>query len=181
MVHYEVMNRQHGIDLYSRYGDGKWRCVRHSQTEEVLTPQNRKRVTEIVSREESTGRYFGHWGFLKGLGYKVFADDLPPGTRLRVTAEVTLPETPTKKPESTDLSSIFDDIAPVTLMITEDEDDLLHDLKDRYWKDFSKLVSAYLSAAPEHLRDNLAMMMQESSSVYGADWDIKERSTSGEE
>lgn len=92
MVHYEVMDRQHGIDLYRRYGDRQWRCVRHSQPDEVLSPQNRTRITEVVSRQAQNGRYFGNWGFLSGLGYKVFADDLPPGTVLRVTAEIILPE-----------------------------------------------------------------------------------------
>lgn len=51
--------------------------------------------------------------------------------------------------------------------MTEAEGDLLHDIKNQYWHDFSELVSSTLLLAPPHLRDSLEEMLQESSSVYG--------------
>ena len=51
--------------------------------------------------------------------------------------------------------------------MTEAEGDLLHDIKNQYWHDFSELVSSTLLLAPSHLRDSLEEMLQESSSVYG--------------
>ena len=53
--------------------------------------------------------------------------------------------------------------------MTEAEGDLLHDIKNQYWRDFSELVSSTLLLAPSHLRDLLEEMLQESSSVYGRD------------
>ena len=53
--------------------------------------------------------------------------------------------------------------------MTEEELELLFDLKNRYWHEFSKLVNRTLSDAPAHLRIDLADMLQESSSVYGRD------------
>lgn len=90
--HFEVMDRAHGITLDQRYGAKKWRCVRHSQPDEMLSLTNMTRMVEVVSREEPHGRYFGNWGFVSGPGFKVFARDFPPGTKLRVTAEIILPE-----------------------------------------------------------------------------------------
>ena len=51
--------------------------------------------------------------------------------------------------------------------MTEAEGDLLHDIKNQYWRDFSELVSSTLLLVPTHLRDSLEEMLQESSSVYG--------------
>lgn len=70
---------------------GKWRCVRHTHEEEVLSAENRKRVSEQAVRQEDYGRYWGNSGFVYGPGFKAFAKDFPPGTILRVTAEVILP------------------------------------------------------------------------------------------
>jgi hypothetical protein len=53
--------------------------------------------------------------------------------------------------------------------MTSDELDTLYELKDQYWMEFSKLVNETLRKVPAHLRDHLAMMLQESSSVYGRD------------
>lgn len=52
--------------------------------------------------------------------------------------------------------------------MTEDEADLLHELKEQYWLDFSKLVASYIRKVPEHLSAELAERLQESSSVYGS-------------
>lgn len=92
VVQYEYANRTEAASLFQRYGQGRWLCVRHSQPDEVLSPTNLIRVGEQVSREEPYGRYWGHSGFVFGPGFKAFAKDFPPGTKLRVTAEIILPE-----------------------------------------------------------------------------------------
>jgi hypothetical protein len=74
------------------YGEKGWRCVRHSRPDEVLSAENVETRIEIVNREESHGRYFGSSGFVSGPGFKVFAKDFPPGTKLIVTARVELPD-----------------------------------------------------------------------------------------
>lgn len=53
--------------------------------------------------------------------------------------------------------------------MTEEEGDLLHNIKNQYWHDFSELVNSTLLLVPPHLRDSLEEMLQESSSVYGRD------------
>jgi hypothetical protein len=88
---WEVFDRQHRISLDQRFGAGKYRCVRHSQPDQVLSAERRILTHEVTSRQEQSGRYFGHSGFVSGPGFKVFAEDFPPGTTLRVTAEIVLP------------------------------------------------------------------------------------------
>ena len=53
--------------------------------------------------------------------------------------------------------------------MTEEEGDLLYNLKNQYWRDFSELVNSTLLLVPPHLTDSLEEMLQESSSVYGRD------------
>ncbi|NNU70415.1 hypothetical protein G9X67_34760 [Rhizobium sp. WYCCWR 11152] len=92
---YEADNRKHSIDLYVRYGNGKWKCVRHSQPDEVLSSDNCKTVDEVKVIKHSQGLYWGKEkgfsGFAHGPGFKAFAKDFPPGTILRVTAEIIAP------------------------------------------------------------------------------------------
>jgi len=82
---YGLLDRHHGY--------GRWRCVRHTQPDDVLSTTNRVRVWEDTSDQRPHGRFFSNAGFISGPGFKVFAKDFPPGTRLRVTAEIILPET----------------------------------------------------------------------------------------
>ena len=53
--------------------------------------------------------------------------------------------------------------------MTEDEGDLLHNISNQYWYDFSELVNSTLLLVPPHLRDLLEEKLQEASSVYGRD------------
>lgn len=53
--------------------------------------------------------------------------------------------------------------------MTEEERDLLHNISNQYWYDFSELVNSTLLLVPAHLRDSLEEKLQESSSVYGRD------------
>jgi hypothetical protein len=49
----------------------------------------------------------------------------------------------------------------------ETESDLLFEVTNQYYLDFSRLVNQTLLKVPEHLRSNLEMMLQEQSSVFG--------------
>jgi|SRR5215217_7680675 len=92
---YEADNRKHYLDLCVQYGQGRWRCVRHSQPDQVLSAVNLKTVEELSVIESRGDLYWGKekaWnGFSHGPGFKAFAADFPEGTVLRVTAEVILP------------------------------------------------------------------------------------------
>jgi hypothetical protein len=94
--HYEPENRDHYIDLEKRYGQRRWRCVRHAKPEEVLSPTNLRRQHEIVSEHsyyegKSIGLYWNHFGMVSGPGFKAYAKDFPEGTKIIVTAEIVLP------------------------------------------------------------------------------------------
>lgn len=79
------------FELKNYGGEKGWLCVRHSQPDEVLSATNLETSSELVNREESYGRFFGNQGFVSGLGFKAFAKDFPPGTKLIVTARIELP------------------------------------------------------------------------------------------
>ena len=52
--------------------------------------------------------------------------------------------------------------------MSEAEGDLLHEVKEAYWLEFSKLVAASLSQVLPVLRPALLAMLQDVSSVYGS-------------
>jgi len=94
-THYTASTRKEQAEIYNR-NQGKWKCVRHDRPADLLGPTNMTRVHEVVSDERSHGVYWGNFGFVSGPGFCAFAKDFPPGTILRVTAEVILPH---PKPE----------------------------------------------------------------------------------
>ena len=93
-------NREQGKRLESSYGGGKWRCVRHTTPDEVLSPTNRARQVVMVlgKSEGAPGLYWSRTdgrglvsGFAHGMGWKAFAGDFPEGTRIVTRVEVVLP------------------------------------------------------------------------------------------
>lgn len=92
---YEAFSRKEAIEIDRKYGQGRYRCVRHSQPEVVLSPTNFIRVDELSVFAEPHGKYWGHdkasSGFVYGPGFKAFAADFPEGTIIRITAEIVLP------------------------------------------------------------------------------------------
>ena len=90
VARYEASTRKEEAEIYQRYARD-WLCVRHTRPDEVLSPTNALRSTELVCQQESYGRFFGGQGFISGPGFKIYAADFPAGTKLRVTAEVILP------------------------------------------------------------------------------------------
>lgn len=75
----------------------KWKCLRHSETEEWLTPNGHDRVKVLTCVKE--GEHF-YWhdgkrlssGFAHGNGYRAYASEFPAGTTLTITAHIALPE-----------------------------------------------------------------------------------------
>lgn len=101
LAFFEADTRKEQTSQYERYANGKWRCVRHSRMDEVLAPDNRSRTVAMTIFDEPYGRFWGidkaDAGFVYGPGFKAFAKDFPPGTQLKVTAEVILPCTLTQE------------------------------------------------------------------------------------
>ena len=92
-------HRDEGMDLERRYGGGKWRCVRHTDPEAVLSPSNLTREVTFTLGPSPNGPGL-YWlpshgglvsGFTHGPGWKAFREDFPEGTVLRVRVEAVLP------------------------------------------------------------------------------------------
>lgn len=73
------------------FSNGRWRCIRHSNPEQVLSAVNTTTRHEITLEERPHGKFFGNFGFVSGPGFKIFANDFPPGTKLIVLTQVVLP------------------------------------------------------------------------------------------
>lgn len=73
------------------YSDGRWRCTRHTRPDEVLSASNPTTTHELVLEQRPHGKFFGNFGFVSGPGFKAFASDFPPGTKIIVTTQVVLP------------------------------------------------------------------------------------------
>lgn len=89
----EAIGRDEYAEARARYGRNPWRCSRHRKPDEVLSVENLERQTVV----ELTIKSFGHsWDIgttcATGPGFKAFADDFPPGTRLIITAHIELPD-----------------------------------------------------------------------------------------
>lgn len=95
VARYEADRRADYIDLERRYGNGKWRCVRHTRPDEVLSANNPIIVHEMKTMPAHSTLFWGidapSNGFAHGPGFKAFAEDFPEGTVLRITAEVIVP------------------------------------------------------------------------------------------
>lgn len=92
---------------YDRLAEDKrkhpWRCTRHRNPEELLGAENLTTTKVLVatpSDRVDSDALFWHdgnrlgSGLTYGDGYKAFASDFPPGTRLVITARIELPEEP---------------------------------------------------------------------------------------
>lgn len=93
---YDTYDRKHSIELQKRYGNGKWRCSRHSHPEEVLSLTNLSRTKVLTAFKEPSGLYWGQEkgssGFTFGPGFKAYADDFPEGTIIEIIATIRLPK-----------------------------------------------------------------------------------------
>lgn len=96
MANYRYQTKRDLMESFElkNYSNGRWRCIRHSRPEEVLSPSNLRTLAELTVEERPYGKFFGNFGFVSGPGFKVFADDLPVGTKLVVSASIALPSPP---------------------------------------------------------------------------------------
>lgn len=89
---YEYTGRDEATRLQRSYYPDKWRCVRHTRPDEVLSATNHSRTVEMCVFEEPHGKFWGidrpSNGFVHGPGFKAYAEDFPAGTVIRVTVEV---------------------------------------------------------------------------------------------
>lgn len=103
--YYDYELKRDKIAADKRRNERPWRCVRHSQKDTVLSPLNTKIVTELVCGKSKKypdldGLFFGESGFVFGKGWKAFANDFPPGTKIVETVEVILPSKRTENADS---------------------------------------------------------------------------------
>lgn len=101
MAHHDFRSRAELMMQLKWVPRDKWFCVRHTNNSEVLSPTNRVRTVEWTALDGAASKLY--WGidrpvsgFMHGPGFKAFADDFPPGTKVRVTAELILPDTEVK-------------------------------------------------------------------------------------
>lgn len=76
------------------YSHGRWRCIRHARPDEVLSATSPQTRAELVVEQKDHGRFFGNFGFISGPGFKAFAHDFPPGSKIVVTAILVLLDEP---------------------------------------------------------------------------------------
>lgn len=95
---YEVDNLKEQSRILREEGHGKWKCIKHSDLEELLN-LNRLQTTKIFKAIQSPRHpdltqlfWNGSFGLQFGPGFKAFANDFPPGTILKITAEIILPK-----------------------------------------------------------------------------------------
>ncbi|MEU6206378.1 hypothetical protein ABZ814_22670 [Micromonospora musae] len=104
VAHYEYDSQRDRADADRYRQRCPWRCYRHSNEDEVLSPTNPERTAVVTAVKVD----YGHgplpglsWraegassgsGLISGPGFKAIASDLPEGTRLIVTARIELPE-----------------------------------------------------------------------------------------
>ncbi len=94
--HYHFETRDDMARHFKREPENAHKCIRHRRADEVLSATNRTRVDVMTNYETDHGKFWGKdrpfSGFASGPGFKAFAADFPPGTKIRVTAELILPD-----------------------------------------------------------------------------------------
>ena len=90
--------RREEDEIRRRYARRPYRCVRHTNPEEVLSESNRERTTQFVAGKsekypELENLFWGRGsGLVSGPGFKAYANDFPSGTKLTITARIELPD-----------------------------------------------------------------------------------------
>ena len=100
--------RREETEIRQQYQRSPYRCVRHTEPDEVLSADNLERTTTVTAGKVVARPLPGidlpgevhyldglFWdkrqGFTYGPGFKAYASDFPPGTKLIVTARIELP------------------------------------------------------------------------------------------
>ncbi len=96
---FQYSSKKAYMEAYKRH-KGVWKCARHKEPEKLLSIDNPTTRTEIVAAKSSSypdlEELFWHGGsftsgYTQGIGWKAFADDFPPGTKIIVEATLVLP------------------------------------------------------------------------------------------
>ena len=96
--HYGADNNKDRTRIHKKYGNGKYRCCRHTSPDKVLGVNNLKRQVTFVADKSKKYPKLPElfWddgnGFTHGPGFMAYANDFPEGTKLIITAEIVLPE-----------------------------------------------------------------------------------------
>lgn len=99
-AHYEYDTRREEAESHRWRQDYPYRCLRHSQPDEVLAATNPVCTQVLIASKveylpglfwRAEGEERGGNGLSLGPGFRAFASDFPEGTRLVVTATVELP------------------------------------------------------------------------------------------
>lgn len=95
--HYEADNKKEASRLYTKYGNGRYRCARHTNEEQVMGINNIQRETVLTAEESKKYPelkelfWGGSQGFISGPGFKAYSNDMPKGTKIIITAKLVLP------------------------------------------------------------------------------------------
>lgn len=91
---------------FLKHKHAPWRCVRHTNPEEVLSDSNTTATQVLIASRVPSRAHAGFldglfWcaegkpassGFLYGPGFKAYASDFPEGAKLTITARIEFPE-----------------------------------------------------------------------------------------
>lgn len=100
--------RREETEIRQQYQRSPYRCVRHTNPDEVLSADNPEQTITLTAEKVVAPHLRGidlpgevryldglFWdkrqGFTYGPGFKAYASDFPPGTKLTVTARIELP------------------------------------------------------------------------------------------
>lgn len=96
--HYDTLRDAREGSASKQQRAGTWLCTRHTAPNEVLSDANPTTTHVLVCVQLEYGRFWQEEGkervgsgFTFGDGYKAYAKDFPPGTRLTITAQLTPP------------------------------------------------------------------------------------------
>ncbi|KAA1012978.1 hypothetical protein FVF58_09290 [Paraburkholderia panacisoli] len=85
------------------YSGDRWKCLRHKEPNRVLSASNPETRFEVVSDQKEHGRFFGNSGLVTGPGFLAYAEDLPAGAKLIITARIELPPEPGRDTKTIDM------------------------------------------------------------------------------
>ena len=103
--HFVSSTRREEDQVHANQQRKPWRCYRHTGADTLLSLDTPERVTVMTAERVQTDRgnvlptlyWDGTVDVVSAPGFKAFAKDFPPGTRLIVTARIELPE-PAEEP-----------------------------------------------------------------------------------
>lgn len=96
-AYYEHSSQREAAESRKWRAKHPYRCLRHTRPDEVLSEEAPERTSFVEVYEKPHGRFWraehetSGSGSASGPGFRAFAKDFPPGTRLVVTARIEMP------------------------------------------------------------------------------------------